>query len=130
MTSDRLDLVWPAILPWIEVACRRGLGRYEPEDFCSAIRRRDMQLWIAARDDVIEAACITEIVRYPRKTFVRIVVGTGHRRHRWQHFAGFIERWARERGCDGAESVMRPGWKKIFGPTGWVMSHIFMEKEF
>ena len=126
-----LDSVWQEVLPWIESACRRTNGRYLASDIYRSLQLRETQLW-AYRNGGIEAVCVTEIIKYPRKKYCRILIGTGRNRQNWQHHVLDIEQWAWAQECDGMESFARIGWWRAFYRTltGWKFTHEYIEKEF
>lgn len=120
--------VWSEVRPWVVQALKRGYGRYLDSDILEAILSRNMQLWIAREGDGLLAVCVTEIIRYPRKSFARVMIGTGRERQKWQDFVSIIEDWAKAQGCAGLEMQARCGWERIH--TGYKKSHVFLEKEF
>jgi hypothetical protein len=107
--------VWPRVLPWIERALAEGLGHLESRDVRDALERRDMQLWIARREDAVVAALVTEIVVYPRRKVCRFVLmgGADGQREVWLPWLSLLEAWARAEGCDLVEIYGRPGWARL-----------------
>jgi hypothetical protein len=123
-----VDEVWKDVLPWIESACKSARGKFEPDDYRLALIARDMQLWTYRDKHGVAAVCVTEIVKYPRKKYCRIVIGTGRNRKAWQDYRKTIEEWAVSQGCDGMESFARKGWARIF--TDYQTTHIVLERQF
>ncbi len=88
-----------------------------------------MQLWAAVDGKNIEAVCVTEIIRYPRKRFANVLILTGRNRERWQGlYQSSIEAWAKAESCDGVESLARLGWQRVF--PDYRASHVKLEKTF
>jgi hypothetical protein len=126
--SEKLEAVWPSVAPWINRACESMNGRMNALDWYESIKSRDNQLWVSARDGVIEAVTVTEILCYPHKKYLHINIVVGHDRANWQRFMREMETFARAKGCSGIQSLARPGWKRIL--KDWDASHVFLEKEF
>src|SRR5690349_20916214 len=72
-----IERLWPRVLPCIERALAEGLGHLDSTDLRAALERRDMQLWIARREEAVIAALVTEIVVYPRRKVCRFVLMGG-----------------------------------------------------
>jgi hypothetical protein len=110
-----IERVWPRVLPWIERALAEGLGHLDSTDLRAALERRDMQLWIARREDAVVAALVTEIVAYPRRKVCRLVLmgGEDGEREAWLPWLPLLEAWARAEGCDLVEIYGRPGWARL-----------------
>lgn len=124
--SFEIEGIWPHIKHWIEAACK-GSGNYTADDIKWALQRQEMQLWAYG----IEAVCVTQIIDYPQKKRLRILIGTGTGRGNWQTHAVTLEAWARSQGCHGGESIAREGWfRAVFKALGWRKTHIFIEKDF
>lgn len=100
-----------------------------PGDAKRAIRKHEMQLWIAI-DKGVQAAAMTEITQPYTVKCCRVLFLGGRDMARWfDELMGAIEHWARENGCHSMEAVGRPGWKKIGAPLGYRQTHIVMQKE-
>jgi hypothetical protein len=126
--STQIDAVWPLVEPMLAAACRRGRDKDAPEDVRSALKARDLQLWVAWHDAAV-ALAVTEIVRHPRKTCCRIRFCTGRDRKSWQPYIATIEQWAKANGCAAMELIARPGWSRFLRRHGYAATHIFCEKE-
>jgi hypothetical protein len=107
--------VWPRVVPWIERALAEGLGHLDSADLRAALDRREMQLWVARRDDAVVAALVTEIVVYPRRKVCRFVLmgGKDGERDAWLPWLPVLETWARAEGCDLVEIYGRPAWARL-----------------
>jgi len=127
--SDKVERIWTKVVPQIAKACLSSRGRYQSSDIKKFLLARKCQLWVAAEGKEILAVCVTEIVNYPRKKYVRVMILTGEQKEKWlMEYKNGIEGWAREVGCDGVESLARKGWSKIF--KDYDMTHVMLEKEF
>lgn len=115
-------------MPWVVKACQSSNGRYKSDDIKKFLLGRDCQLWIAVRRSQVLAACVTEVINYPRKRALSVLMLTGKERESWQHlYKENIEKWAKEIGCDLIESQARVGWERVF--PDYKKTHVFLEKE-
>ena len=121
--------VWPRVEPWLLAACGKSFDKHSPGDFLSLILEEKAQLWVGRLHGKIEAAAITDILQFPNKRYARVSVGMGENPHDIKEFIDDFEQWAKENGCQGVQSEMRPGFKTPFHFAGWKQTHILMEKE-
>lgn len=128
ITPDTVPAFWPIVTPLIARALEHADGRYALEDVLAALLARDMQLWIAidTRSMAIEAACVTEIVAYPREKRCGLVFCAGRRSERWLRHLDEIGDWAREQGCEALELQGRPGWERLL--RDWRKTHVLLRK--
>jgi hypothetical protein len=125
--------VWPWVQDLIEPAIVTSSGRYLPEDIRQALVEERMQLWVFEHDLKPGMAVVTEIIQYPRKKYCQIVfVGARKEcpRRRWEHVIYELEKWAKEIGCDGMQSISRHGGRRTYGKFNYKCSFSFIEKEF
>ena len=86
----------------------------------TAITDHDHQLWVAFDDDQDYGAVVTNFIEYPRKKYVNLVFAGGVEGHRWKGaMLELLQHWAYDNGCEGIESIGRPGWSKIFKHDGY-----------
>jgi hypothetical protein len=128
ISPDMLPVFWPLVAPLLAQALEHADGRYALEDVRDALLARDMQLWIAVdpRSLAIEAACVTEIVAYPREKRCGVVFCAGRRTERWLRHLDEIEDWARGQGCHALELQGRPGWERLL--RDWEKTHVLLRK--
>jgi hypothetical protein len=111
-----LDYVWPTVEPILQRALDRSRGEYLAEDLHGYIKRREMQLWIAVNDGEIKAACLTEIVNFPRLKVCRLVIAAGEGMHHWVKLGSDIFKdWAKAQGCEEIRGGGRKGWSRALG---------------
>jgi hypothetical protein len=135
-SSDNLELVtvdgsnvglhWPRMAAWIIKALERSSGRYTMADIYQAISTDMMVAFPVYNGDEVVAVCVAEIVTYPSKKSISIVIMVGQERNGWLHFIDDIESFGRERGCQMIEAWARPGWEKVL--SDWDKTHILLEK--
>ena len=90
------------------------------------------QLWMFFDEDNIpEGALVTSIEQHPLKKMLNLRFIGGDNLDGWhEELLETLERYAKENGCDGMETVGRFGWKKFLGNFGWETTHIVCEKTF
>lgn len=125
--SDRIEALWPRVLPFVDRALGHAGGRYAAEDVLSALLKAQMQLWIAVGGDRIEAVLVTEIVDYPRQRRCNLFLGAGNALEACLAHLPAIEAWARAQGCDAIEAGGRPGWERVL--PGFRRTQVMLEKE-
>ena len=125
--SLMVPAVWPEVESLVNRALAHGGGRYAPEDFIAALRRRDMQLWTVREGGLLIGLAITELRNYPRQRRCRYLLLAGDGFDRWQHLQLHIENWARVNGCTAMEMCGRRGWERKL--RGWRATHVELSKE-
>jgi len=125
--DSNLGLHWPRISAWIITALDYGSGRYTVADIYAAIGNKKMVVFVLYQGDEATAVCVTEIISYPAKKAISIVIMVGKRRHEWLHYLKHIEAFGRDRGCQIIEAWARPGWERVL--TDWSKTHVLLEKD-
>ncbi len=120
--------VWRDALPYLQKAIDHSQGEYEVDDLMEFVDNRDMQLWTIQQDDKVIGAGVTEIVTYPRKTYVQIVLLGADNMDDWLNSIQNIEAWAKEMNVNGVRWMGRPGWKKVMQSWGYSQDYIAMGK--
>lgn len=128
---EHLPFIWPQARPYVAKALDRdGRGCYEPEDVLKALLDGICRLWISWNDERehVEAAAVTEEIRYPRRVALRLWLIGGENMRAWgRPMRDLLEEYARDRGCDAIEGGMRKGWLRI-GGEGWHQTGVTFEK--
>jgi hypothetical protein len=117
--SHAIDSVWPDASKLLEKAVNYADGKYALTDIYQAIKNRDMQLWVAFDDVGMCAACVTQIICYPRKKVLFLLFSGGMRFEKWMHLTYDMVAFAKEHGCSSVELHGRPGWEKKGKPVGF-----------
>jgi hypothetical protein len=120
VSHEALDDVWPQVAPLIAKALSYSRGELNVDDVLHLLLEQLMQLWVA-NDNTgrVEMCVVTQIINYPRKRFLRIVVLAGSQSYRWERGWELIAAWARQLGCDGVESFARPGIARLYKKLGF-----------
>ena len=121
-----LGLHWPRIVSWIIPAIDRGSGRYTVADIYNAISQKSMVAFVLYQDGEATAVCVVEIITYPAKKAISIVIMVGQGREDWLHHLTQIEDFGRERDCQIIEAWARPGWERVL--PDWTKTHVLLEK--
>jgi uncharacterized protein (DUF2126 family) len=122
--SESVDQVWSEVKPLLEEAIKRSAdGKYEADDIYTAVKARDMQLWVAFDDKGLCAIEITQIVKYPRKKVLMLFFTAGRQAENWLHLIDELGLFAKEHGCTAIEGYGRPGWEKLSAPLGFKKIH-------
>lgn len=111
MLDAELWIVWHKVGPLLKPA----LGDGETlEGVLTELMARRAQLWIAAHETDINAACVTEILTRGSRTYCNVWLTGGNGVNNWVHFLDTIEAWAKEQGCNAMLiDRARSGWKRI-----------------
>ncbi len=117
--------VWHTVSPMLSPALGEG---ETPEQLLADLMARRAQLWIAASEHGIHAACVTELVRRGERFYCNVWLTGGNGVNNWVHFLDTIEEWAKEQGCDAMLiDRARPGWKRLL--NGYKTQTLTLTKE-
>lgn len=129
--SDNVEYVWPKIREFVTEALTHSRGEVNTDDVFTCLLNQLMQLWIAYDDDnEIKACLVTQIITYPRRKFLRVVVLSGEGMEDWEHGWVFVETWARAMGCDGVEAFARRGFVRRAKAQGFREYYSMVGKDF
>lgn len=111
VVNEQVGYVWNEAAPLLKPA----LGEGETlEQVYSDLLARKAQLWIAATETEMTAACVTEIFTRGKRKYCNIWLTGGLGLNNWMHFLETIEEWAKENGCNAMLiSHARTGWKRL-----------------
>ena len=124
---EDIAYIWEEVSPLIEIARKHSEGELETDDFLEPLTHGDMQLWIATEDNNMHSAMVTQIVPYPQKQILRVILIAGSDFKRLYEFNDMIESFAIKTGCSAMELWGRKGWKKML--PDWESNYIVYTKE-
>ena len=109
-------------------ALDEGNGEYALGDIRKSLLTGANQLWVVMLAGEVVGACVTEIIRYPKRKscFVRFFSAEDGLRESWLDHLDIIEAWAKERGCDAVEVSGREGWKRVL--KDYKLTHVVLRK--
>ena len=124
---EDIAYIWEEVSPLIEIARKHSEGELETDDFLEPLTHGDMQLWIATEDNNMHSAMVTQIVPYPQKQILRVILIAGSDFKRLYEFNDMRESFAIRTGCSGMELWCRKGWKKLL--PDWESNYIVYSKD-
>lgn len=108
--SAHVEAVWPLVKRHLDRALAYGDGEFTLDDIRRLCRARDMQLFVVGDGKGIHGAGVTQIVRYPRKLYLDLVLWAADRPlDEYLHLFAAIEHWAKTLGAI----------PRLFGRRGW-----------
>jgi hypothetical protein len=108
-----LDEMWPHARFFCKCALKHCRGEDTPEAFLDDCRRGRAQLWMAAKDKMVIAACGTSLDDRrdgTRVLNIRWISGTNY--DAWHVHFDRVKAWAKEHGCRSVYYRGRPGWQR------------------
>lgn len=117
---EHVAACWPQIEEYISAAAEYTYGRYTTNDIKTCVTDYDYQLWVAFDEGGMKGAVVTNVATYPQKKYLCMQFCGGKDLKEWKpQMLSLLQRFAGDIGCDGIESVGRPGWSKIFSGDGY-----------
>lgn len=111
---EYVNSVWEDIAPLLEKALNRSNGELGLEDVYKCLIEATMQAGLCVVDHELAAVIVTEIVDYPKKRAVRLILGGGSHLHEWAPaLDDAMQARAEEVGADLIEIWGRPGWMRF-----------------
>ena len=104
--------IWPRVRALIDEALDHTIAELHSSDILKMILNEREFLWVGVEDDVIKSALVAEVVNYPRKRILRIVVWTVDQDsdfNTWIRYLHIIEDFARTMKCSHLEAWARKG---------------------
>lgn len=110
--SSTIEYFWEVVQPMINAALKHADGKYSENDIFRLLKEKNMQLWVIADiEDIIQAAIVTQIVEYPNKKVMFIVLVGGVKFDNWSHVLPHFVSFARDHQCQSIEGYGRSGWE-------------------
>lgn len=121
--ANLIDEEWPSVKTYIAKALSYSDNKYSLSSIKKSLKDRSSQLFIVRDYDKIYAACITSIIKYPRKKVLQISFAGGKDSHLWLHLISDLHFYALLEKCHAVEIYGRKGWLKKLSPYGYEHIH-------
>lgn len=122
--SEDVDQIWPQIEDILQTAVEYSDGKYRISDIYHALIERDMQLWIIVDDkNHIYSAIVTQVVTYPRKKVMFVMLVAGVKFNEWSALITNLTDFAKAHGCETIEGYGREGWEVKLKRIGFAKIH-------
>jgi len=115
----------PVVQKALELMALRSNGRWEVSDIINILEARDMQLWLIFEGRLVRAVILTEIIKYPRRTALRLVGCVARGWKELIHHRQDLWRWGQEHGCDLFEALAPRKWLRAM--PEFSEYHVLME---
>ena len=118
--AEYVDTCWDKIEPFAAKAAEYTYGRYTANNIYELIKDAEHHLWVAYEDDIFKGIVTTQVVTYPQRKLLSMHFCGGESLKEWKDpMLDLLKKYANDMGCDGIESVGRPGWGKVFEQDGY-----------
>lgn len=104
-------------------------GKYDKSDLITSIKNYEMQLWVVHDDDKIVSITITQVINYPRKRVLSVLISAGEELKYWINCRDILYAFARHQLCHAVEINGRPGWERILKGDEYQKVHVCLHKE-
>ena len=133
---EDVDEVWGFVRDGVEKAMLHSDSVMEGDDFVPGLHDGKVRLWVFISENKIVGHMITELVRYPRKSFVRVLTmycEGGEKGLKgmdlWAQFVPVIEEYAMLHGCSHLEAYTRKGMVRALEPHNWKHEYSIVTKQ-
>lgn len=136
VAPEHINAVWLDVIPLVRKFVPHAMGRTNELAMYRELIAKQALLWIAFEEDnanKVIAFVITKFQTYPKGKLLsyEFLGGEDHRLGDWfPMMTDFTERFAKESGCVGVESVGRIGWNKVLKKMGWTPAFTIFERMF
>ena len=121
-----LSPIWPLVAPMVAEAVSHSSGRFDAQDIRDLAESGRFQLWVHNDGCAIDLVLVTEVVAWPRRKALSVVLLTGEHREKWLSYLPELEKFAKSQGCDLIEAWARPGWERV---AKWRKTHVLLERD-
>ena len=118
--------VWSWVREGVEKAMLHSDSVMEGDDFVPQLLDGSCRLWLFISENKIVGHMITQLIRYPRKSFVRVLTMECKGGEKgmlgmdlWHKFVSIIEEYAARHGCQHLEAYTRKGMVRALEKHGW-----------
>jgi hypothetical protein len=115
---DDIESIWMKAEPLFQEAINHSNGEYTTQDLYYFFKYDDMKM-LAAFDGEVIAVFATEVIRYPQKLALRLVLGAGGQMDKWaEPLYEAMKAGARKLDADLIEVHGRIGWARYLKKFG------------
>ena len=127
--------VWPYVREGVKKAMVHSDSVMTGDDFVPELIDGKVRLWVFISEKEIVGHMITELIRYPRKSFVRVLTMYCEGGEKgmlgmelWSKFVPAVEEYAVMRGCSHLEAYTRKGMVRSLEKHGWTNQYNIVTK--
>ena len=133
---EDVEEVWPHVREGVQKAMLHSDSVMAGDDFLVELNNGKVRLWVFISEKEIVGHMITELIRYPRKSFVRVLTmecSGGEKgmtgMDLWAKFVPTVEEYALMHGCSHLEAYTRKGMVRALEPKGWKHEYSIVTKQ-
>lgn len=132
---EDVEEVWDHVRDGVQKAMVHSDSVQEGDDFVPELIDGKVRLWVFISEKVIVGHMITELIRYPRKSFVRVLTMQCDGGEKgmlgmdlWHKFVPVVEEYAALHGCAHLEAYTRKGMVRSLEKHGWTNQYNIVTK--
>ena len=128
---QEVPAVFPNVKHLLEKALSYSNGEWTIDDVYHNLLKLKTILWVTTDEEYnIHSALIAEVVQYPRKKIIRILLAGGKELDEWKkETTDAMVLWCKNIGANGLEVIGRKGWERALGKQGFKYAHTVLLKE-
>ncbi len=118
--------MWPFVKEGVDKAMVHSDSVMKGKDFIPQLLDGSCRLWAFISEKKVVGHMITQLIRYPRKSFVRVLTMECQGGENglngmdlWHKFVPIVEEYAARHGCAHLEAYTRKGMVKALEKHGW-----------
>jgi len=127
--------IWPFVRDGVKKAMLHSDSVMDGDDFLPELHEGKVRLWAFISEGKIVGHMVTELVRYPRKSFVRVLTMQCDGGEKgmtgmslWAKFVPTVEDYAAMHGCSHLEAYTRKGMVRALEPD-WKHEYSIVTKQ-
>ena len=132
---EDVEEVWHHVRDGVQKAMVHSDSVQEGDDFVPELIEGKVRLWVFISEKLIVGHMITELIRYPRKSFVRVLTMQCDGGEKgmlgmdlWSKFVPVVEEYAALHGCAHIEAYTRKGMVRSLEKHGWTNQYNIVTK--
>lgn len=118
--AEEIDAAWQEAAPLVRLAQRRVERNIGMADIYEDLALGRVCLWLVRIGDKLKAVILTDIVKHPRRSVLRVLMIGGSGMSEWlDQGIETMKRAAKLAGCSAIEADGRLGWARIVPQRGF-----------